>query len=67
MSAIITRIKILANLRIDEHRVPQDGRIKVNLAGKNISIRVSTLPVMDGEKVVMRLLDETTKRLRWRS
>lgn len=61
ISSIVTRVKILANLRIDEHRVPQDGRIKINLAGKTISIRVSTLPVMDGEKVVMRLLDESTK------
>jgi type IV pilus assembly protein PilB len=61
LSSIVTRVKILANLRIDEHRVPQDGRIKINLAGKTISIRVSTLPVMDGEKVVMRLLDESVK------
>lgn len=61
MSSIITRIKILANLRIDEHRIPQDGRIKLNLAGKSISIRVSTLPVMDGEKIVMRILDESAK------
>lgn len=61
ISSIVTRVKILSNLRIDEHRIPQDGRIKLNLAGKNISIRVSTLPVMDGEKVVMRLLDESTK------
>ncbi len=61
MSSIVTRVKILSNLRIDEHRIPQDGRIKLNLAGKNISIRVSTLPVMDGEKVVMRILDESAK------
>lgn len=61
LSSIVTRIKILSNLRIDEHRIPQDGRIKLNLAGKTISIRVSTLPVMDGEKVVMRLLDESAK------
>jgi len=61
LSSIVTRVKILSNLRIDEHRVPQDGRIKINLAGKTISIRVSTLPVMDGEKVVMRLLDESAK------
>lgn len=61
LSSIVTRIKILSNLRIDEHRIPQDGRIKLNLAGKTVSIRVSTLPVMDGEKVVMRLLDESTK------
>lgn len=63
MSSIISRIKILSNLRIDEHRIPQDGRIKINMAGMNISLRVSTLPVMDGEKVVMRLLDESTKAL----
>ena len=63
MSSIITRIKILANLRIDEHRIPQDGRIKINANGIMISIRVSTLPVMDGEKIVMRLLDESAKAL----
>jgi type IV pilus assembly protein PilB len=63
MNSIISRIKILSNLRIDEHRIPQDGRIKINMAGNNISLRVSTLPVMDGEKVVMRLLDESTRAL----
>ncbi len=61
MSSVVTRIKILSNLRIDEHRVPQDGRIKLKMAGKNISLRVSTLPVMDGEKIVMRILDESTR------
>lgn len=61
LSAIVTRIKILANLRIDEHRIPQDGRIKVKIGARIISIRVSTLPIVDGEKVVMRLLDETNK------
>lgn len=61
LSAIVTRIKILANLRIDEHRIPQDGRIKVKIGTKIISIRVSTLPIVDGEKVVMRLLDESNK------
>ncbi|MDD3678700.1 MAG: ATPase, T2SS/T4P/T4SS family [Patescibacteria group bacterium] len=61
LSAIVTRIKILSNLRIDEHRVPQDGRIKIKVGPKVISIRVSTLPVVDGEKVVMRLLDESNK------
>lgn len=61
LSAIVTRIKIISNLRIDEHRVPQDGRIKINIGGRVVSIRVSTLPIIDGEKVVMRLLDETTK------
>lgn len=62
-ASIASRIKILANLRIDEHRVPQDGRIKMKIAGMSISIRVSTLPVMDGEKIVMRLLDESAKAL----
>jgi type IV pilus assembly protein PilB len=61
LSSLVTRIKILSNLRIDEHRVPQDGRIKVKVGAKIISIRVSTLPVIDGEKVVMRLLDESNK------
>jgi type IV pilus assembly protein PilB len=63
MASIISRIKILSNLRIDEHRIPQDGRIKLQMGSKNISIRVSTLPVMDGEKVVMRLLDESSRAL----
>lgn len=61
LSALITRIKILSNLRIDEHRVPQDGRIKIKVGPKVVSLRVSTLPIVDGEKVVMRLLDESTK------
>lgn len=61
LSALVTRVKILSNLRIDEHRVPQDGRIKIKIGSKIVSIRVSTLPVVDGEKIVMRLLDETTK------
>lgn len=61
LSSLISRIKIMANLRIDEHRIPQDGRIKVDVDGKKIAIRISTLPIMDGEKVVMRLLDESTK------
>jgi len=63
MASIVSRIKILSNLRIDEHRIPQDGRIKLQLGSSNISIRVSTLPVMDGEKVVMRLLDESSRAL----
>jgi len=61
LSAVVSRIKILSNLKIDEHRVPQDGRFKFTVGNRMISLRVSTLPVMDGEKVVMRLLDESTK------
>jgi type IV pilus assembly protein PilB len=63
ISSIISRIKILSNMRIDEHRIPQDGRIKVKVAGQSLSIRVSSLPVMDGEKIVMRILDESTRAL----
>ncbi|MFI5240157.1 MAG: GspE/PulE family protein [Candidatus Saccharimonadia bacterium] len=63
LPAVISRIKILSNLKIDEHRVPQDGRFKFTLGSKVIALRVSTLPVMDGEKVVMRLLDESSRAL----
>lgn len=58
-SAIITRIKILSNLRIDESRVPQDGRFHTRVGSKEIDFRVSTLPTSLGEKVAMRVLDPT--------
>ena len=61
--ALISRIKILANLKIDERRTPQDGRFKITIAGHTYALRVSTLPVADGEKVVMRILDEGNKAL----
>lgn len=61
LDALISRIKILANLKIDEHRVPQDGRFKIKVAGKQYALRVSTLPIADGEKVVMRILDESNQ------
>lgn len=61
LNAVVSRIKILANLKIDEHRIPQDGRFKFTIGSKTVALRVSTLPVMDGEKVVMRLLDESTR------
>ncbi|HZG70604.1 MAG TPA: ATPase, T2SS/T4P/T4SS family [Chondromyces sp.] len=54
---LIARIKIMANLDITEHRVPQDGRIKTNVDFRPIDLRVSTLPTVYGEKVVMRILD----------
>lgn len=58
--AVISRIKILANLKIDEKRKPQDGRIRFNSEeGQPIDLRVSSLPVMEGEKVVMRVLDKS--------
>lgn len=56
--AVISRIKILANLKIDEKRKPQDGRFRISENGKNIDFRVSTLPVIGGEKAVMRILDK---------
>ena len=61
LGALISRIKILSNLKIDERRVPQDGRFKIKIAGKQYALRVSTLPVSDGEKVVMRILDESNQ------
>ena len=60
-SSLITRIKILANLKLDEHRLPQDGRFKAESPEYKVSFRVSILPVYDGEKVVMRLLPEDSK------
>ena len=60
-SGIVARIKVLSNLKLDEHRLPQDGRFKVETEDYKYSIRVSVLPVFDGEKIVMRLLPETAK------
>lgn len=60
-AAIVARIKVLSDLKIDEHRLPQDGRFKIEKEGYKFSIRVSTIPIFDGEKVVMRLLDESAK------
>jgi type IV pilus assembly protein PilB len=61
LGALVSRIKILSNLKIDEHRAPQDGRFKVQVGGLVYALRVSTLPIVDGEKVVMRILNESTK------
>jgi len=57
--AFISRIKILSNLKIDEHRVPQDGQFTVHTAGKDIDLRIAVSPVVWGEQVVIRLLDKT--------
>jgi general secretion pathway protein E len=59
-NSIISRVKIMAKLNIAEKRLPQDGRIRVKIAGKDIDIRISTVPTTFGERVVMRLLDRTT-------
>lgn len=60
-AALVSRIKILSNLKIDERRAPQDGRFKINLNGRIFAFRVSSLPTVDGEKVVMRILDESSE------
>ena len=62
--ALVSRIKILSNLKIDERRVPQDGRFKIQVSGKKYAFRVSTLPIADGEKVVMRILDESNQAVK---
>jgi type IV pilus assembly protein PilB len=58
---VVARIKILSNLKIDEHRLPQDGRFKINIESQKVSFRVSIIPVFDGEKVVLRLLRESAQ------
>lgn len=60
---IVARIKVLSSLKLDEHRLPQDGRFKIEKDEYKISFRVSILPVFDGEKIVMRLLDESSRGL----
>jgi general secretion pathway protein E len=57
-AAVISRIKIMANLDIAERRLPQDGRIRLRVQGKDIDLRISTVPTMHGESVVMRILDK---------
>ena len=61
LGALVSRVKILSNLKIDERRVPQDGRFKITVSGRQYALRVSTLPIADGEKVVMRILDESNQ------
>ncbi|MBP9852497.1 MAG: type pilus assembly protein PilB [Patescibacteria group bacterium] len=61
LGALVSRIKILSNLKIDEHRAPQDGRFKISVNNHIYALRVSTLPIIDGEKVVMRILDESSR------
>lgn len=66
-AAVISRIKIMANLDIAERRLPQDGRIKLRISGKEIDLRVSTVPTMHGESVVMRILDKSGAKLNFAS
>ncbi len=64
LPAVVSRIKILSNLKIDEHRVPQDGRFQVKLGDLIVDIRVSIMPNIYGEKIVMRLLSKTESVLK---
>src|SRR5579883_2212967 len=59
-AAVISRLKLMAKLNIAERRLPQDGRIKLKLLGREVDLRVSTLPTLYGESLVMRLLDRST-------
>ena len=61
--AIISRLKIMANISIAEKRVPQDGRMQIALAGRTLDLRVSSLPTTHGESIVMRILDQTQLKL----
>ncbi len=60
---VISRLKVLANLNIAERRLPQDGRMRLTLAGRSVDLRVSTLPTQFGESVVLRVLDQSAVRL----
>jgi type IV pilus assembly protein PilB len=60
---VISRVKVMANMNIAERRLPQDGRIQKNIAGRNVDLRVSTLPTQFGESVVLRVLDRSTVNL----
>ena len=62
-AAIVSRLKIMAELDISERRLPQDGRIKIKISGRTVDLRVSSLPTIFGEKVVMRILDPTALKL----
>jgi type IV pilus assembly protein PilB len=62
-TAVTSRIKVMSNLNIAERRIPQDGRIQTTMAGRQVDLRVSTLPTQFGESVVLRVLDRTTVRL----
>ncbi|WP_300299327.1 type II secretion system ATPase GspE [Anaerosolibacter sp.] len=62
-SAIVTRIKIMGKMNIAERRIPQDGRVEMNVDGRDIDMRISILPTVYGEKIVIRLLDRSNKAL----
>lgn len=62
-SGVVSRLKIMAEMNIAERRVPQDGRLSVSAHGRKVDLRIATLPTVWGEKVVMRILDNSTARL----
>jgi len=66
-AAVVSRLKIMADIDIAERRRPQDGRISLRVSGRTIDLRVSSLPTIYGEKVVMRILDNSTATLNWRA
>ncbi|MBF0181181.1 MAG: type II/IV secretion system protein [Magnetococcales bacterium] len=61
--ALVSKLKLMAGLEIAEKRLPQDGRFNINIKGKSVDVRLSTLPIQDGESVVMRLLDQSADNL----
>lgn len=61
--SIVSRIKVLANLKLDETRLPQDGRFRMHIEGRDVDFRVSTMPLLDKEKVVLRILDSNSSVL----
>ncbi len=62
-NGVVSRLKVMADINIAERRVPQDGRVSLNVQGKTIDLRVATLPTVHGEKIVMRILDKSTALL----
>ena len=62
-AAILSRVKIMSNMKISEKRIPQDGRIQVKVSGKDLDLRVSSVPTNHGESIVMRILDKTNLSL----
>src|SRR6185436_10458493 len=66
-SAIVSRIKVLSNMDIAEKRQPQDGRLAIEIGGRRVDMRVSTLPLTNGEKVVMRVVDQANGRVQLES
>lgn len=61
--AVVARIKVLAKMKLDEHRLPQDGRFRIETSSYRMAFRVSVFPTIDGEKLVLRLLDESSRAL----